>query len=277
MPAPDGSRPSNAATGDRYSGLGVTGAISEVEGTLSDVVTGRDVTDQAGIDWALERADGTEGFVHVGANAALAVSGAALHAAAATVGVPLYQYVAGSRGLEPSMPTPMVNVVSGGLHAAGGIEIQDFLVVPVRAEGYADGVETTWDVRDAVRTLISEAGHRPLVADEGGFAPPMDTISEAFDLLVDGIERAGYDPGGEVWIAMDVAASHFYDAEAETYRLESVGRSLDRDGMISLVADWTDSYPVSPSRIPSPRTTGRGGSAWQRGSTHANCSGTISS
>jgi enolase len=230
--------------GDRYGGLGVTGAVSEVEGRLAEVVTGRDVTDQVGIDRALERVDGTDRFLDVGANAALAVSGAALHAAAAVVGSPLYRYVAESRGFEPSMPTPMVNVLSGGLHAEGGIEVQDFLAVPVRADSYADAVETAWEVRDAVRSLIREAGHRPLVADEGGFAPPMDAVGEAFDHLVDGIERAGYRPGRDVSIAVDVAASHFYDADAETYRLESVGRSLDRDGMTSLVANWTDSYPV---------------------------------
>lgn len=175
--------------GDRYDGLGVTEAVSAVEGTLADAVVGRDVTDQAGIDAALERADGTDRFAVVGANAALAVSGAVLHAASAATGRPLYRHLAENHGVEPSMPTPMVNVIPGGLHARGGIEIQDFLAVPTRADSCADALETAWEVRDAVRARMLEDGHRPLVAAEGGFAPPMDAVDEAFDLLVTSSDR----------------------------------------------------------------------------------------
>jgi len=230
--------------GDRYGGMGVREAVAAVEDELADVVIGRDVTDQAGIDAALERADGTENFSRLGANAALAVSGAGLHAASAVADQPLYRYVAGEYGVAPSLPTPMVNVVSGGLHAEGGIEIQDFLAVPHDGESVADALETVWAVRDAVRTAIVEDGHRPLVADEGGFAPPLDGIVDAFDLLLSGIECAGYVPGEEVSIAVDVAASHFYDRESGTYRLESVDRRLTRGEMIDLVVDWTETYPV---------------------------------
>jgi len=230
--------------GDRYDGLGVTEAVSAVEGTLADAVVGRDVTDQAVTDAALERADGTDRFAVVGANAALAVSGAVLHAASAATGRPLYRHLAENHGVEPSVPTPMVNVISGGLHARGGIEIQDFMAVPTRADSCADALETAWEVRDAVRARMLENGHQPLVAAEGGFAPPMDAVDEAFDLLVDGIERAGYDPGREVGVAVDIAASHFYDADAGTYRLESVDRTLTREEMIRTVIDWTTSYPV---------------------------------
>lgn len=227
---------------ERYDGLGVTDAVAAVNDELAEVVVGRDATDQEAVDGAMAAYDGTDALAAVGANAVLPVSGAVAHAASAVVGKPLHEYLADSRGCEGSMPTPMVNVVSGGLHAEGGIEIQDVLAVPRGATTYSEALETAWDVRHAVRSLVVEAGHRPLVADEGGFAPPMAEIGEAFELVVDGIERAGYTPGEDVALAVDVAASHFYDADA--YRLESVGRTLDREDLISLVVEWTETYPV---------------------------------
>ena len=230
--------------GDRYGGMGVREAVAAVEDELAAVAVGRDVTAQREIDAALERADGSDDLSRLGANAVLAISGAVLHAASDGADRPLYRYVAEEYEVEPSLPTPMVNVVSGGLHAEGGIEIQDFLVVPHDPATVADALETVWAVRDAVRTAIVEDGHRPLVADEGGFAPPLDEIQDAFDLLLTSIEQAGYVPGDEVSIAVDVAATHFYDQGSETYRLESVDRQLTRGELIDLVVDWTESYPV---------------------------------
>ncbi|QLG28799.1 phosphopyruvate hydratase [Halorarum halophilum] len=230
--------------GGRYGGQGVTDAVAAANDELAEVVVGRDATDQEAIDAAMVAYDGTDALAAVGANAVLAVSGAVAHAASSVAGKSLHRYIADSRGSEGSMPTPMVNVVSGGLHAEGGIEIQDVLAVPRGATTYSEALETAWDVRRAVRSLVVEAGHRPLVADEGGFAPPMAGIGEAFELVVDGIERAGYVPGDDVALAVDVAASHFYDADADTYRLESVGRTLDRGKLISLVVEWTESYPL---------------------------------
>lgn len=230
--------------GNRYGGMGVTEAVTAVNKDLASVIVGSDVTDQAAIDAALERADGTDNFATVGANAVLAVSGAVVHAASTVRSRELHEYLAETTGSEPSMPTPMVNIISGGLHAEGGIEIQDFLIIPQSASSYSEAIEMVWDVRRAVRSRILEDGHRPLVADEGGFAPPLAEITDAFDLLVEGIERAGYQGGKDVAIAIDVAASHFYDDEAETYRLESVSSTLTREEMISLVMAWTESYPV---------------------------------
>jgi enolase len=138
----------------------------------------------------------------------------------------------------------MVNILSGGLHAEGGIEVQDFLAIPHQVESATEATETVWSVRNAVRSLIVEAGHRPLVADEGGFAPPMDTIDDAFDLLISGIKRAGYVPGDDVSIGIDVAASHFYDNESDKYRLDSAEETLTREEMIALVVGWTETYPV---------------------------------
>lgn len=230
--------------GDRYGGMGVTNAVAAINDNLAPIVTGRDVTDQESLDAALERADGTDRFTEVGANTALAVSGAALHAASAAVDRPLYRCLAEDRGVEPSIPTPMINVLSGGLHAEGGIEIQDFLVIPQNAETYSEALEVVWDIRTAVRSLIVDRGERPLVADEGGFAPSMDDSTDAFELLATGTEEAGHVLGDDVVFAIDVAASHFYDDEAGIYHLESAGRSLGREEMIALVTEWTESYPI---------------------------------
>jgi enolase len=229
--------------GDRFGGLGVTEAVEAVEAELEPAVVGRNVTEQAAIDEALLEADGTEDLSRLGANAVLGVSGAVARTAAAVRDEPLYTYLAPE---EPgAIPRPMVNILSGGLHAHGGVEIQDFLVVPRGADTYEEAIETVWTVRRAVRDRIEERGVRPLVADEGGFSPPMEGIEEAFELLRAGILDAGFEPAtDDVAFAVDVAATHFYDEDAERYRLETDGVSLDREGMIDRVLGWTESYPI---------------------------------
>ncbi|MFB6106417.1 MAG: enolase C-terminal domain-like protein [Halobacteriaceae archaeon] len=232
--------------GDRYRGLGVREAVANVRDELAAVAVGRDVTDQRGLDEALADADGTESLSNLGANAVLAVSGAAAHAAADARGLSLYRHLADlADNPRPVMPLPMVNVVSGGLHAEGGIEVQDFLVMPTGADSYREGIETVFAVRQAVRDRVVEMGARPLVADEGGFAPPVDGIDEVFALLAAAVRDAGHEPArDDVAFAVDVAATHFYDADRERYVLSSLDRELDRDGMADLVADWTADYPV---------------------------------
>ncbi|WP_423751292.1 phosphopyruvate hydratase [Salinirarus marinus] len=227
--------------GDRYGGLGVRGAVETVRDELAPLVVGCDVTDQTGVDESLADYDGTDDFSAVGANAALGVSGGVAHAASAARDEPLYEYLA--RDSPGRIPLPMVNVVSGGLHASRGPEIQDFLVVPVGADAYPDALEVVWDVRSAVGDRIAGDGS-PLVADEGGFSPDVESVDDAFDLLAAGVRDAGYDLGGDVAFAVDVAAAHFYDAETDRYVLDSVGRSLTRDGMVDLVAQWVDDYPL---------------------------------
>ena len=229
--------------GERYGGKGVREAVRAVRDTLGPHVEGMEATNQAGIDAELAAVDGTEDFSRLGANAVLGVSGAVAHAAAAATDHPLYEQLgAGGPG---RIPLPMVNILSGGLHAAGGVEIQDFLVVPAGSETYPEALETVWAVRNAVRDRILARGERPLVADEGGFAPPLDDLSAAFELLVAGIEDAGFDPGTDgVAIAVDVAASHFYDRDHGTYHLESQDRTVDRADMLDLVAGWVETYPV---------------------------------
>ncbi len=232
--------------GDRYGGRGVRGAVEAVREELAPVAVGRDATDQRGLDAALEACDGTADLSRLGANAVLGVSGAAARAAATARDVPLYAHLATLADREPGrLPLPTVNALSGGLHAAGGIEIQDVLVVPVGAETYREALETVHAVRSALRERIVAGGHRPLVADEGGFAPPLDAVGDAFSLLESAVRDAGHEPSREdVAFAVDAAATHFYDAEAGRYRLESMGRALDREGMLDLVAEWVERYPL---------------------------------
>lgn len=229
--------------GERYGGKGVVGAAEAVRGELAPSVVGMDATDQHAVDAVLVDRDGTENLSNLGANAVLGVSCAVARAVADARGEPLYRTLTDG---EPGMiPRPMVNVLSGGLHARGGIEIQDLLVVPIGAETYPEALETAWSVRDAVRERIETDGERPLIGDEGGYAPPIDTIDDAFELLERCIREAGHRPSrDDVAFAVDVAATHFYDEADRSYVLSSRDRTLDREEMISLIAGWTDRYPV---------------------------------
>jgi len=227
--------------GDRYGGRGVREACAAVRDALAPVVVGRPVTDQAGVDEALADHDGTADLSNFGANAVLGVSGAVAHAAADATDRPLYEVLTPDAG-PGAMPLPMINILSGGLHAAADLPIQDFLAVPVGAETYPEALETAWDVRRVAGARIGRGEHLPSVADEGGFVPPVADADAAFDLLVDAIRDAGYAPGDEVAIAVDVAATHFYDADRDRYAL--AGDVLDRDAMIDRVTDWIDAYPV---------------------------------
>jgi len=227
--------------GDRYGGRGVRDACAAVRDDLAPAVVGRDVTDQRGVDEALADCDGTDDLSALGANAVLGVSGAVAHAAADATDRPLYEVLARDSG-PGEIPMPMVNVLSGGLHAAASLPIQDFLVVPVGADSYPDALETAWDVRRAAGECLGDGAHLPPVADEGGFVPPVETAEGAFDCLVDAIRDAGYAPGEEVGIAVDVAATHFYDPATERYSL--AGEALDRAAVVDRVAEWVDAYPV---------------------------------
>jgi enolase len=214
------------------------------------------VTDPRGVDEALVDHDGTENLSRLGANAVLGVSGAVAHAAAATTDRPLYEVLAPDAG-PGDLPLPMVNVLSGGLHAAADLPIQDFLAVPVDAGTYPEALETAWDVRRAAGRRIGASDHPPAVADEGGFVPPTGDADAAFGLLTDAIRDAGYDPGEEVAIAVDVAATHFHDADG--YALG--GDRLDRQAMIDRVVEWVDAHPVRSIEDPLAEDDWRG---WER-------------
>jgi enolase len=230
----------------RYGGNGVTKVVEAIQEDLGPTVIGIDASDQRIVDATLVECDGTESLSNLGANAVLGVSGAVAHAVADARNEPLYRTLTNDDSVL--IPRPMVNMLSGGLHARGGIEIQDFLVIPMGAETYPEALETVWSVRDAVRERIESEGERPLVADEGGYAPPLNDIDSAFELLESCVHEAGHKPSrSDIAFAVDVAAAHFYketNGASGSYVLSSLDRTLDREEMISLVVDWTDHYPV---------------------------------
>lgn len=228
--------------GTRYRGRGVREAVQAVNGSIAPHVLGRDVREQRALDESLVELDGTESLTTLGANAVLGVSGAVLRTASRVTDQPLFRYV--SEDDSYTLPMPMINVISGGLHAAGGLDIQDVMIVPTGAETFSDAVEMAWEVRQTIRDLVRRTGERPLVADEGGFAPSLDTVEEAFELVCTATEEAGFGVGRDVSIAVDVAATHFYDPQSERYTPSSLDGPLRPDELIEWILEWVDSYPV---------------------------------
>jgi enolase len=228
--------------GERYGGKGVRGAVAAANGELADAIAGLDANDGALLDRALAELDGTPSLERLGANAVLAVSIAAAQAAAAAGGLPLYLALAGDG--EPLLPLPMVNVVSGGAHARGaGVDVQDFLVVPVGAASFAEAIEWAWRVRRATEAIARDRGHQAsLVADEGGLGLPLPSNRAGLDLLVEGIERAGLVPGDDAAVAIDVAATQLVAGGG--YRLGTEGRTLDAAALVDELEAWCDAHPV---------------------------------
>ena len=228
---------------DRYGGKGVQTAIENIRSELSPLIIGRDCTAQRELDSLLVERDGTKNLSRIGGNAVLGVSGAIAHAASASLNRPLYKHIDGNS--EFSLPLPMVNILSGGLHAEGGLALQDFLLVPTGAGSYSEAIENIWSVREAVRNRLSEMGYRTLLADEGGFSPPFNDVDEAFTLLTRSIVDAGFEPvRDDMAIALDIAASHFYDPKTDEYSLASIPDPLGSEEMIQLLTDWVDRYPI---------------------------------
>lgn len=226
--------------GERYAGRGVQTAVENVRTTLADTVKGRDAGDQQAVDDALLKADGTKNLERLGANAVLAVSLATAKAAADQHRVPLYRYLAGDR---LTIPLPMINIVSGGAHAGGAVDIQDVLVVPVAAESFADALETVVLVRAATVEVAEADGHRAnLVADEGGLGVTLPNNRAALELVVRGIEHAGLQPGIEVALAIDVAATQFY--RDGRYVLAAENRELEAADWVAELAQWLRDLPI---------------------------------
>ncbi len=244
--------PSGASTGvheawekrdgdkSRYNGKGVLEAVEAVNTELAEAIEGWDPTDQVGIDEAMITLDGTENKSRLGANAILGVSLATSHAAAASVGLPLYRYLGGAGAR--TLPVPMMNIMNGGKHAPGGADMQEFMVMPVGAPTFREGLRWCAEIYHTLKKVLVEKGHRTLVGDEGGFAPQVRANSEAFDLIMLAIEKAGYNAGEEIMLAMDPAASEFFvDGK---YHLASEGRYLTGAEMVDLYAGWVDNYPI---------------------------------
>jgi enolase len=249
--------PSGASTGrheavelrdgdpERHAGRGVLRAVDNVNGIIAAEICGReiDVTDQPEIDLLLQRLDGTPDKSNLGANAILGVSLAAVHAAAASLGVPLYRYLGGNQATQ--LPVPMVNIISGGRHSNWSLDFQDFLVIPLGATSYNQALSWCGAVYRSTAQLLSQRNQTPLgVADEGGFGPRLDSNEEALELLVDAIELAGYQPGrdGDLALGIDVASSEF--CSDSKYALQREERTLSAADMVSLLEGWVAKYPV---------------------------------
>jgi enolase len=249
------SVPSGASTGSaeahelrdgdpqRHGGLGVGRAVGHVNGEIARALAGRDAADQRAVDTLLRELDGTPQLARLGANAVLAVSLAVARAATASQRQPLWRRIAELARVEPALPVPMCNILSGGLHAGRGMDVQDFLAIPARAATMDDAIHTLSRVRDAAADEARDRGLPTLLADEGGLSPGCATGREALELLVRCIERAGLRPGEDVLIAIDVAATALQAPGG--YRLAREGRTLDADAMIDMLDGWVRDFPVA--------------------------------
>ncbi len=226
--------------GSRFGGADVMKAVGNVNGEIARMLHGRDARDQNSVDDLLIALDGTANKARLGANALVATSMAVLRAAAAAAGLPLYAYLLGGR--PAIMPIPEIQIFGGGAHAGGRIDIQDFMVIAPKAHSFAEALEWTAEVYRAAGTRMSETGRLQGVADEGGFWPAFDSNEAALDALVGAIERAGFTPGDEMSISLDIASSEFYRDGA--YHLALEGRVLDSDAMSAMLIDWLDRYPI---------------------------------
>jgi len=226
--------------GRRYGGKGVLKAVANVNRDLAQAVIGLDVLDQAGLDQAMLELDRSDNKGRLGANAILGVSLAAARAAAASTGLPLYRYLGGAQARL--LPLPMANVLNGGAHADNNVDLQEFMVCPVGPATFADAIRAVAEVYQALKKVLHERGLATGVGDEGGFAPQLKSNEEALQLLVEAIGKAGYQAGPEVAIALDPAASEFF--ENGRYELAGEGRSLEPGELVDLYAKWADSYPI---------------------------------
>jgi enolase len=248
------SVPSGASTGSheahelrdgdptRYAGRGVTRAVANVNSLLEPAVAGLDATRQAEIDAALLVADGTPEKSHAGANAVLAVSLAAARAGARSRGVPLWQHLIGDAA--PVMPRPMINLISGGLHARRNLDLQDFLIIPVGATTYPEALEASSAVIEATGQILRARGLSTLHADEGGFGPALGGHRDALELAATAVQRAGLRLADDIAFAIDVAATHFYDAATGRYDLATEGCEVDAAGMVDLLEEWMVDFPI---------------------------------
>ena len=244
--------PSGASTGvneahelrdgdpDRYSGRGVLRAVANVRGPIAGRVIGMSALDQEALDGALIDLDGTPNKSALGANAILGVSLAAAHAAARSRGVPLYVHLGSGEAL--TLPVPMFNIINGGRHAENSTDFQEFLVVPAGFDTYSESLRAGVEVYHALRSQLVQRGMGGSVGDEGGFAPALSSNREAVELILSAIELAGYTPGEQCFIALDVAASEFYDDGS--YALAREGATLDSGGLIDRYAEWSREYPL---------------------------------
>ena len=245
--------PSGASTGEheahelrdqdakRYRGRGVLSAVANVTESIALEIEGEDATNQAAIDARLLALDGTPNKTSLGANAILGVSLAIARAAADGVGLPLYRYIGGPGAT--TLPVPMFNIMNGGRHASGSTDFQEFIIMPVTAGTFAESLRIAVEIYHQLHDVLSDAGHGTTVGDEGGFAPRLGSNAVAFEVILEAINRAGYVPGKDVYLAIDAAASELMD-DAGRYVLAQEDRTLTTPELVGLWSEWVDRFPI---------------------------------
>ncbi|MDY3118833.1 MAG: phosphopyruvate hydratase [Peptoniphilus sp.] len=228
--------------GDRYLGKGVEDAVAHVNEIIAPEIIDYDVLDQLGIDEALLDLDGTDNKAKLGANAILGVSLAVAKAAADELGLPLYQYMGGVGAR--TLPVPMMNILNGGEHADNNVDIQEFMIMPVGAENFKEGLRMGAEVYHHLKKVIKSKGLSTGVGDEGGFAPDLNSNVEALELIVEAVEAAGLVPGEDIVFALDVAASEMYDEERDVYVLKGEGKELRAEEMVAWYEDMIGRFPI---------------------------------
>lgn len=226
--------------GSRYGGKGVQKAVKNVNEALGPAVVGLDASDQGAVDAALMQLDGTPNKGNMGGNAILAVSLATARAAAEELGVPLYRYLGGSNA--KTLPVPMMNVINGGAHADNSVDFQEFMVMPVGAPSFREALRYGAETFHSLKKVLSGRGYNTNVGDEGGFAPDLKSNEEALEVLLEAIEKAGYEAGKDICIALDPAVTELY--KDGNYHLESEGRVLTTAEMVDFWADWAGRFPI---------------------------------
>ncbi len=246
--------PSGASTGafeavelrdgdkDRYMGKGVLAAVEHVNNECADALIGLDACNQRAVDAALIAADPTDNKGTLGANAILGCSLACARAAAESVGLPLYQYLGGVNAHV--LPTPMMNILNGGVHADNNVDFQEFMIVPVGAPTFSECLRWSTQVYHTLKNVLKDSGHSTGVGDEGGFAPDLKNNKEPLQFIVEAITKAGFTPGEDFMIAMDPATSELYDPETKTYNLKGEGRTLTSDEMVDYWAELVEEFPI---------------------------------
>jgi enolase len=223
-----------------FLGKGVLKAVEHVNTTIADSLTGWDATDQIGIDQRLIELDGTANKKHLGANAMLGTSLAVAKAAANFCQLPLYRYLGGTGA--NLLPAPMMNIINGGAHADNSVDLQEFMVMPLGFQRFSDALRCGVEIFHSLKKVLHDKKYNTAVGDEGGFAPDLKSNQEALDLILVAIEKAGYKPGEQVRIALDAAATEFYDAKAKTYTID--GKAHSAEQIVDLWASWCANYPI---------------------------------
>lgn len=247
--------PSGASTGEhealelrdgdnkRYLGKGVLKAVKNVNTTIANALDGFDALDQITVDHALIKLDGTETKSKLGANAMLGVSMATAHAAASYLDMPLFQYIGGTNAR--CLPVPMMNILNGGAHSDAPVDIQEFMIMPKGAATFSEAIQMGAEVFHALKSVLKKLGLSTAVGDEGGFAPELSSNQHALDVIMEAISKAGYKPGKDIFIALDSAASEFYDSAKKKYVFKKSDKSKRSAAeMVAFYADWVKNYPI---------------------------------